>query len=152
LRNEVLEVTDNVKFKFEFNPHLYEMTMVKTFHVTPSLYLANLREVIKKLAIPIICKTVSDFSEIDSNYIINCSGLGSKDLCKDVNAVAVGGHSIILENEDCGKVDYLIAIHSLEKYGFPSLSGNIYFMPNRSGFIGASYLVGYEGCDETRDK
>ena len=51
---------------------------------------------------------ISDFSEIKSNFIINCSGIGAIKLNHDEKLVPVQGHLIMLKDQNPKHLDHMI--------------------------------------------
>lgn len=51
---------------------------------------------------------ISDFSEIKSNFIINCSGIGAIKLNHDEKLISVQGHLIMLKDQNPKHIDHMI--------------------------------------------
>jgi hypothetical protein len=99
-----------------------------------------------------IQKKINDFSEIDSQYIINCSGLGSEKLNSDRDVVPVQGHLIMLKDENPQDLQYMILIYYDEaktKSG-QKVKRSFYIFPKKLpgspekdiGVIGGTFIEG----------
>lgn len=64
-----------------------------------------------KPLVTFVNKEIKDFSEINTKYIINCSGLGSKYLNKDTDLVSVQGHLVMLKDQDPKLLNYMILVY-----------------------------------------
>lgn len=51
---------------------------------------------------------ISDFSEIESNFVINCSGLGAIKLNNDEKLIPVQGHLIMLKSQNPKHINYMV--------------------------------------------
>ena len=100
---------------------------------------------------------IYDFNEIDSKFIINCTGLGAKELNDDSKLESVQGHLITLKEQNSDNLQYLLFIDEKEAI---SMSGHkakrlLYVMPkhlpysgpNDVGVIGGTFIEG--ATDET---
>ncbi|MCC8371268.1 MAG: FAD-binding oxidoreductase [Rickettsia endosymbiont of Pseudomimeciton antennatum] len=105
-----------------------------------------------KPKVKFVKKKITTFSEIDTKYIINCTGLGAKELNKDNALVSVQGHLIMLKNQKPQDLQYMILIYlphgktesgqDVERafYVFPKkLAGS---GPNDIGVIGGTFIEG----------
>lgn len=61
--------------------------------------------------IKVIRKKVINFNEIVDTYIINCAGLGARDLVGDNKVVSIQGHLIMLKNQEINDLQYMILIY-----------------------------------------
>lgn len=97
-----------------------------------------------------IQKKVNNFSEIESKYIINCSGLGAVKLNSDQNIIPVQGHLIMLKDENPKDLQYMILIYCDEdktKSG-QKVKRSFYIFPKRIpgslekdiGVIGGTFI------------
>jgi len=95
---------------------------------------------------------IDNFVELEGKFIINCSGLGAKELNNDPKLESVQGHLITLNDQNPNDLQYMIFID--EKPGITK-SGHkarhsFYIMPKHLkdsfprdvGVIGGSYIVG----------
>lgn len=81
----------------------------KTYFIETANLMLQLTAEIKKLRIPLEIRELSTFDDVAEEIIINCSGLGARELNGDRNMIPVRGH-IILCNERAGfgHMDYII--------------------------------------------
>lgn len=105
-----------------------------------------------KPKVKFVQKKIAAFSEIDSKYIINCTGLGAKYLNKDDTLVSVQGHLIMLKDQKPQDLHYMILVYlphgktdsgqDVERafYVFPKkLAGS---GSNDIGVIGGTFIEG----------
>lgn len=59
-------------------------------------------------------KKIDNFSEIDSKYIINCTGLGAKELNNDDAMVSIQGHLIMLKDQKPQDLSNMILVYFKE--------------------------------------
>lgn len=64
-----------------------------------------------KPRVTFIQKKINSFNEIDTRYIINCTGLGSKELNSDDKMVSVQGHLIMLNDQNPADLQYMILVY-----------------------------------------
>ncbi len=120
--------------------------------VDVSKIMIALTNYLKKNKVKFIKKKINSFSQIRNKFIINCTGLGAKELCGDCQLVSVQGHLIMLKNQNPAELQYMIQIYlkdgttkSGQKvkrafYIFPKHlpnSGN-----NDVGVIGSTFIEG----------
>ena len=58
----------------------------------PSKCLPIFYKWLRENGVTIINKTVSNLEEIEADYIINCTGIGARDLVSDQNVFPISGH------------------------------------------------------------
>ncbi len=58
---------------------------------------------------------VKDFQEISSQFVINCAGLGAKELTKDTKMVSVQGHLIMLKDQNPSDLQHMILVYFTEE-------------------------------------
>ncbi len=101
-------------------------------------------------------KHVNSFSEIETKYIINCSGLGSKNLNNDNKMVSVQGHLIMLKDQEPKDLNYMLLVYfdeSKNKNG-QKVKRSFYIFPkqlenaeaNDIGVVGGTFI---ENADES---
>ena len=118
---------------------------------TPKM-MAGLTTYLKDKKVKFIKQKVSKFTEIRDRYVINCSGMGARDLNEDDEMVSVQGHLILLKDQSPKDLQYMIASgykegksksgHQMHRlfYQFPKHlpdSG-----PNDVGVIGGTMIEG----------
>ena len=149
--------TVNLKLGNQMN----RMRKYRCIYFHPFLLMNNFNEILKKSNISIRKAKITNFNEMNSNYIFNCSGLGSRNLKSDNDVLHVLGHVIHLRNQNLIKLNYYIYTHyitqnDIGKYNHDK-SPLLYFMPktdNKSitGIIGGSYITNSEGKDNELNK
>jgi hypothetical protein len=93
---------------------------------------------------------ITDFNQIDSKFIVNCSGLGAKELLKDDKMVSVQGHLIMLKDQKFEDLQHMIFIYLPEgktKSG-KKIKRSFYMFPKRLptsgktdiGVIGGTFI------------
>lgn len=61
---------------------------------------------------------VTSFAEIETRYVINCTGLGSAELLHDDEFVPVQGHLVMLQDQNPADLQYMILVY------FPGITTN----------------------------
>jgi L-2-hydroxyglutarate oxidase LhgO len=54
---------------------------------------------------------ISNFSEIKTNFIVNCSGMGAIKLNNEEKLVSVQGHLIMLKDQNPKSIDHMIFLY-----------------------------------------
>jgi hypothetical protein len=110
----------------------------------------GLRDYLDKKKIKFIQRKISSFAELDSKYIINCSGLGSSELNKDEKMASVQGHLVMLKDQNPQDLKHMILVYFNEGktksgqkvkrsfYIFPKHLPNT--EPNDVGVIGGTFI------------
>ncbi|MDR0296915.1 MAG: hypothetical protein LBH67_03000 [Rickettsia sp.] len=70
----------------------------------------SLTNYLKSKNVPFIKNKIQNFAEVKTKYIMDCTGLGAKELDKDDKMVPGQGHLIMLKNQNPEDVKYLISI------------------------------------------
>lgn len=94
----------------------------------------------EKLGITFEQRTITSFTEITEPIIINCTGLGARELNHDAGLIPVQGHLIRLKNQPTAALKYVIHVRVLQN-GKPTY---IYFAPKASGILGITYIEGQD--------
>ncbi len=112
----------------------------------------GLHHYLEKKRVIFIQKKIQSFSEIDSTFIINCSGLGSSVLNKDAEVVPVQGHLIMLKNQNPQDLQHMILVYFDEDYtkSGQKVKRSFYIFPkhlsntgsNDVGVIGGTFIEG----------
>lgn len=101
-------------------------------------------------------RKITNFNEIEDQYIINCSGLGAQELSNDDKMISVQGHLIMLKNQKPQNLKYMILIYLGEdktKYG-QKAKRSFYIFPKKlsdSGLNDVGVLGGTFIEDATSD-
>lgn len=119
----------------------------KTFQVIPLIYMSKIKDYLISKGVKFEIKKISFFSEIDSKYVFNNSGLGSFHLNKDEKVFPICGHVITLNDEKIGELNYIMIFKNLTKITGFKVDGAFYFMPKSSGLIGGTFIEDYDGSN-----
>ena len=76
-----------------------------------AIIMADLHRYLKEHHVKFLRKKIKSFDEIDAKYIINCSGLGAKELNHDAKMLSVQGHLIMLKDQVPQDLQYMILIY-----------------------------------------
>lgn len=76
--------------------------------ISLTTYLKNKKVPFK---VPFIKNKIQNFAEIKTKYIVDCTGLGAKELDNDNTMTPGQGHLIMLKNQDTEDVKYLISVN-----------------------------------------
>lgn len=112
----------------------------------------NLTRYLKSKNVKFIQQKITNFSDIDNKYVINCTGLGASELNNDYQLEGIQGHFILLKNQNPEDLEYMISVplnENYTKYGqkvrrsfqiFPKhmAYGNV----NDVGVIGGTHIEG----------
>jgi D-amino-acid oxidase len=98
---------------------------------------------LKKMNVEIEKKSIGSFKEIDSDLIINCTALGSRELCHDKEVIPIRGQVALLSPKD---IPFIFLDNEMP----------LYIVPRKDGIIvGGTFEEGIEDavCEpETLDK
>lgn len=66
------------------------------------LLMATLRQLLTNKGVEFVQRKVNSFEELGEVIVVNCAGIGAKELCRDGELFPVQGHLIMLKsaNED----------------------------------------------------
>ncbi len=103
---------------------------------------------------------ISNFSEIETQYVINCTGLGGKELNTDPAMVSIQGHLIMLNDQNAADLQHMILVYFDEGQteSGQKVKRSFYIFPkhlpgsgeNDVGVIGGTFIVG--ATPETENK
>ena len=112
----------------------------------------GLHQYLEKKKIVFVQKKIQSFAEIDTQYIINCSGLGSNMLNNDPEVVPVQGHLIMLKDQNARDLQYMILVYFNEAttQSGQKVKRSFYIFPkhlantgrNDVGVIGGTFIEG----------
>lgn len=110
----------------------------------------DLREVLMDLNVPFVQRKVDDFAELEDRVVLNCAGLGAKQLTGDEKLICVQGHLVMLKDQDPQDITYMVEMYmskgktstGLDKteafYIFPKRYPNT--GDNDIGVLGGTYI------------
>ncbi|MCS5709930.1 FAD-dependent oxidoreductase [Candidatus Berkiella aquae] len=113
----------------------------------------QLTRYLKKNKVKFVKKKITAFSEIKDNVIINCSGLGARELVSDNEVIPAQGHLIMLKNQNPKDLEqlmvYLFEANAVNERG-QKVIRVFYLFPKRSpksakndvGVLGGTYVLG----------
>ncbi|HRE31088.1 MAG TPA: FAD-dependent oxidoreductase, partial [Candidatus Berkiella sp.] len=113
----------------------------------------QLTQYLKKHKVKFVKKKISLFAQIKDNVIINCSGLGARDLAEDNEVIPAQGHLIMLKNRNPKDLEqlmvYLFDANAVNERG-QKVIRVFYLFPERSpkyakndvGVLGGTYVLG----------
>ncbi len=120
--------------------------------IDTSKMMDSLNAYLKKQGVVFEKKRIKDFSEIQTRYVINCSGLGAKDLNKDEAMVSVQGHLVMLKDQKPKDLMYMILVYFGEGTtpSGQSIKRSFYIFPKHMsgtkahdvGVIGGTFIEG----------
>jgi D-amino-acid oxidase len=115
-----------------------------------SILMQDLSAAVLNAGIPVVQKKIHSFAEIPDTVILNCSGLGAKELMNDDNMISVQGHLLLLKDQNPADVNYMIEIYLSEVTTSTGLSNTRAFYifpkhlvdsgPNDIGILGGTYI------------
>jgi len=154
IENKLIEEDQPIIITYD-NKNFFRMKKNKTFYFNTYEIIEEMYNILKRNNVIFRKKkiiSIDDETEM-GNVIFNCSGLGSRELNKDLDIYPIVGHLLLLNNQDTNKNNYVIFC----KYLLPEdLSTkqyrSFYYMPkncnNITGILGGSYVEGYNGDNE----
>jgi D-amino-acid oxidase len=116
----------------------------------------QLSNYLKQKNVKFVQKDISSFDQVNEKFIINCSGLGAKELNNDDQMVSVQGHLIMLKDQKPKDLQHMILVYfddGATKSG-QKIKRSFYIFPkhvsntgiNDVGVIGGTFI---EGADHT---
>ncbi len=120
--------------------------------IDTAIMMENLNKYLKDKKVKFVKKKILSFDEIDSKFIVNCSGMGAKELSNDDQMVPVQGHLIMLKDQDVKTLQHMILVYFGEgktKSG-QKIKRSFYMFPkhlpdsklNDVGVIGGTFIEG----------
>lgn len=89
-----------VPVEIHFDTTQHHAQMYKTLYVNTHLFMQTFHKLLLQANVNIKQKIIHDFDEFDNDtIIINCAGVGAKDLNQDKQMRAVYGHIMTLQNQ-----------------------------------------------------
>ncbi|MCC8372190.1 MAG: FAD-binding oxidoreductase [Rickettsia endosymbiont of Pseudomimeciton antennatum] len=120
--------------------------------INVSKMMENLTSYLKSKNVSFVQGKVKNFAEVKTKYIIDCTGLGAKELDNDSKVVSNQGHLIMLKDQNPEDLKYLVSIalgHGKTKSG-QVVNWSFYIHPKQLpsaslddiGLIGGTYIEG----------
>lgn len=123
------------------NGKTHDVKAYKTLLINVTEMMRQLHTQVQKLGISIEQKKVITFDELTEPIIINCAGLGARELNNDTKMMPVQGHLITLQNQPIEQLDYLVNIKD------NATDTLLYFAPKSSGILGCTVIENEGGLD-----
>lgn len=118
--------------------------------IDTAVMMEQLSTYLKSKQIRFLTQKIKSFAEINTKYIINCTGLGAGQLNNDQDVVSVQGHLMMLKDQKPQDLQYMILVYFGESH---TLSGqkitrSFYMFPkhlpgtnkNDVGVIGGTFI------------
>ncbi len=117
-----------------------------------NLMIQQLHAFLQKHNVPIITETITKLSDLSTPVVINCAGLGARELMCDDGIVPMQGHLVHLSNQPATSLEYLIMMDCEKAFtgtGF-QVKRSLYWAPRRytmdditlNGIIGVTSIKG----------
>jgi D-amino-acid oxidase len=106
----------------------------------------SLRTSLEERQVTFIQKHIADVKEIQTPIIVNCTGLGARELVHDEKMISVQGHLMMLKDQDPNDINYMVGFtHDLK-----DKTRSFYLMPKSLegaglrdiGVIGGTFIKG----------
>lgn len=78
--------------------------------IDPATFMQMLTDFVKP-HVKFVTKKISNFSDVNTKYVFNCTGLGSEELNDDHELVSVQGHLIMLKDQNFEDLQHMILIY-----------------------------------------
>ena len=83
-----------------------QATCYETFRIDVPIYMDDLFNVVVRMGAEVIRKTIHSFSELPEDIIVNCTGLGARELAQDSTVYPVRGQLLYLDPQK--SIDYMV--------------------------------------------
>lgn len=122
----------------------YEALEYKTLFINASFLIKELQRNVRELGITVIQAEVSNFNDLESPVIFNCTGIGAKKLTGDKRVIPVQGHLITLKNQtDMAPLQYMLNMKVVMQDQAGMLRDElIYYSPKQEGVLGITFIRG----------
>lgn len=148
----VMEPAKDVVLDFGNGTTRYMVAYDDVIFVDVSKMMTALADYLKKNKVRFIKKKIHSFSQIRDKFIVNCTGIGAKELSSDDKMLSVQGHLIMLKNQKVADLQHMIFVYFKEKAtkSGQKLTRSFYIFPkhlsnsgvNDVGVIGATFIEG----------
>lgn len=140
----ILPEPDTVQIDFG-NGQRHLMRRSQTYFMNTPGIMQELNQLVTDRGINKVQKTINDFSELHSDIVFNCSGIGARELNHDSAVHPNLGLLLLLEQPNPKALDYII--YTRFKSSPDSEANYIYFMPRDNGLLGATFIPFNDGSD-----
>jgi D-amino-acid oxidase len=146
----VMESAKDVLIDFG-NGTMHEMVVYDDgIYINPYFFMDALSKYLRS-KITFIQKKIHSFAEISDRFIIDCTGLGARELDADSAMIPVQGHLILLRDQNPADLEYMLIYHGYlkTKDGF-LVKRALYIFPKQVldaseediGVLGGTFIVG----------
>lgn len=118
--------------------------------IDTSIMMQQLTEFLKTRNITFKKQKIQSFSEIQTKYIINCTGLGAAHLNHDQEVISIQGHLIMLKDQKPEDLQYMILVYfgNAQTKSKQNIKRSFYMFPKRLsntgkndvGVIGGTFI------------
>ncbi|MET4695689.1 FAD-dependent oxidoreductase [Endozoicomonas lisbonensis] len=133
------------------NGQKHVMRRFQTYFMNTPDIMAELTSLLNQRGIRRTQKNINEFSEINSDIIFNCSGIGARLLNHDNNIHPNLGVLLLLKQPIIEQLHYIIYTRYRSPWSAPTEDNYIYFMPRGNGLLGATFIPFNEGTDEAEN-
>ena len=129
------------------NSKKHVMRRFQTYFINTPDIMAELTSLLNQRGIRRTRKTINNFSEINSDIIFNCSGMGARLLNQDNNVYPNLGILLLLKQPNIEQLHYIIYTRYRSPWSTSTEASYIYFMPGGKGLPGATFIPFNDGTD-----
>lgn len=129
------------------NGTTYKAQRFETIFMHTNLLMEAFWKRIQDLKIPVLRQKISNWSEVKTEIIFNCTGLGGRDL-GDPQVIPAQGHLFVLKDEPLGRLQYIVSVVQTKN----DKREVIYWIPKGNGVLGGTYLEGEGGFDTNQEE
>lgn len=128
----------------------YDALAFTVVHIDASAIMHQLRSIVAREALSCVTASVAQLTDLDTQVVFNCSGMGAKQLAPDPRIIPVQGHLITLYNQpDLSRIRYMINVRvSGKTERGKGRNDLIYYAPKNEGILGITFLRGQDGSNE----
>ena len=130
------------------NGKKHVMRRFQTYFMNTPDIMTELSDLIEQRGIQRTRKTIHEFSDVGSDIVFNCSGIGGKSLNHDEHIHPNLGILLLLQQPNIEQLHYIIYTRYRSQWSDNNNSNYIYFMPRGNGLLGATFIPFNDGTDE----
>ena len=133
------------------NGQKHIMRRFQTYFMNTPGIMEELTQQLEQKGIQCIQRTIHDFSEVNSDIIFNCSGIGGKALNHDDKVHPNLGILLLLKQPCIDQLHYIIYTRYRSPWSDSDSNNYIYFMPRGNGLLGATFIPCNDGTNEAEN-
>jgi hypothetical protein len=92
----------------------YDYLTYQNYFIDVNIYLGNLRDYLLANNVPLIKRKITSFSEIESEVVINCTGVGAREISFDISVRPSPAY--LLAFQDSSPLDYILKTNQVEPF------------------------------------